>query len=276
MTPTSDLPASQAPKWRFDFREGPAGTVRETPRSCRTVLRRSDLRGGSVGCTTVRTNHAGPIAALWRGKLRRGFKMNKVTHLLMAGAVALGSATWALRKRRPRTRPAAQPPTSKPSPAQCGARNFRPACPRCQAVRTPALEEGSCRRYPSRATSQRRCTGRPRRPGRRGRSPANRCSLFRRATRCSIPRCFRPRAGLAARRCRSSSRTSSARWVTLCRTGPAGSRPPWCLAPPHWIGPCPPAFSRVTVFRPGLANSWSNYRYLEPWAARVRTDRLPP
>ena len=52
-------------------------------------VQRPDFRGRPARCASVRTYHAGPFAALERGKLNGRCMMNKITHLLLAGAVGL-------------------------------------------------------------------------------------------------------------------------------------------------------------------------------------------
>ena len=175
-------------------------------------VRRSDFRGGPARCASVRTSHAGPFAALERGKLNGRCMMIKITHLLLAGAVALralrrgpcaGDSPAAARRRTP--------PTRERSPT----RSLRKRASRspCQAVQTPALARGSWRRCHGRATRRAPCSDRNSPPRRAASGSMLRISS---PTRCSTPRSFRPRAGLPGRRFRSSSRTSSPIAATAC------------------------------------------------------------
>ena len=114
--------------------------------------------------------------------------MNKITHLLLAGAVVFALCDVGLAQETP-----PQPPAASPVDRGCDHRRRRrarepPARP-CPAVQTPAWARGSSRRCHGRATHRVPCSDRHSPPRREASRSMARISS---PTRCSTPSFFPP------------------------------------------------------------------------------------
>ena len=185
--PGSNEGRSRGPFDCHDFSKGYSGTIQQALRGDRTVVRCSSSRDLAARSATLRTDHAEPVATLERGKLSGRFIMNKMTHLLLAGAVAFALCGPGL---CPGGVPLSHPPLPPRSVRRRSLKrpSHKRACRRrSRAVQTPGLARASSRRCLGRPTRRGPCSDR-RSPPRRAVSRS--MLLTSSPTRCSTPSFF--------------------------------------------------------------------------------------